>query len=69
MKTSVLISTRRPEFSSYSDNDIQRMYAAADAQRKALIIDYDDGKATEEDLNAIDKKIFALDDELCARGF
>jgi len=63
-----LASQRNPALSSYSDNDIQNQYAAADGRRQALIFDYDNGKATDADLDAIDSVIFALDDELCARG-
>lgn len=59
-----MASQRRPEFASFSDADIQAQYASADDKRKALILDYDNGRATD----AIDRVLFALDDELCARG-
>ena len=68
LKINPLVSTRRPEYSSYSDNDIQNQYAAMDDRRKALILDYDNGKATDDQLDAIDRELFKLDDELCARG-
>lgn len=63
-----LASQRRPDFAAYSDTDIQNQYAAADERRKAMILDYDNGKVTDDDLDALDKVLFALDDELCARG-
>lgn len=70
MKTKFTIASQRnPAYSSYSDADIQNQYASADNKRKALILDYDNGRATDADLDAIDRVIFSLDDELCARGF
>lgn len=63
-----LASQRRPDFAACSDTDIQNQYAAADERRKAMILDYDNGKVTDDDLDALDKVLFALDDELCARG-
>lgn len=68
-KINPLISTRRAEFSSYSDADIQAQYETADNRRKALILDYDNGKATDADLDVIEALLFKLDDELCARGY
>ena len=69
IKINPLVSSRRPEYASFSDNDIQRMYAAMDDKRKMTILDYDNGKATDDDLDAIDRDLFKLDDELCARGY
>lgn len=68
-KINPLVSVRRSEYTSYTDDDIQRMYAAMDNKRKAMILDYDNGKATDDDLDVIDRELFKLDDELCARGF
>lgn len=64
-----LASVRSPEYSSYSDTDIQNQYTAADARYRALILDYDMGKATDADLEAADTLCARLDDELCARGY
>ena len=66
-----LASKRNPIYSSYSDEDIQRMHESADQKRKSLIILIDrlDPNTTDDDLTAIDRTIFSLDDELCARGF
>lgn len=68
-KINPLVSVRRAEYTSYTDDDIHRMYAAMDNKRKVIILDYDNGKATDDDLDAIDRELFKLDDELCARGF
>ena len=73
-KYNPLISQRRPEFASFSDADIQNQYAKADRERKALIIDLDccisliDIGTVEKEIDVIDRVLFALDDELCARG-
>lgn len=70
MKTKFTIASQRnPIYASYSDADIQNQYDSADNKRKALMLDYDNGKVTDEDIDAIDKILFRLDDELCARGF
>ena len=68
LKINPLVSTRRSEYSSYSDNDIQNQYSALDDKRKALILGYDSGEVTDDQLDAIDRELFKLDDELCARG-
>ena len=68
LKINPLVSIRRPEYSSYSDNDIQNQYDAMEDRRKALVIDCDNGRATDDQLDAIDRELFKLDDELCARG-
>jgi hypothetical protein len=65
----MLESMRNPKFNSYADADIQRMYASLDDKRKACVLLYDQGKATDAELDAIDRALFLLDDELCARGY
>lgn len=66
----MLESRRNPKFESYTDSDIKRMYEEVDNKRKELILDYDQGKVTDADLDAIDHELlFLLDDEIYARGF
>ena len=62
LKINPLVSTRRPEYSSYSNNDIQNQYSTLDDKRKAVILDYDNGKVTDDQLDAIDRELFKLDD-------
>lgn len=63
-----MASQRRPELDSYSDADIQRMYDTADNCRKVLVLRMDNGEDVESLIDDVDKTLFILDDELCARG-
>ena len=66
---SILNSSRRAEYASYSDSDLQKMYAQNDDAYKDMMRLYDNGEVSDCDVEAIERIGFALDDELCARGF
>lgn len=70
----ILISQRHPEYANHPDSDIKTQLRMAERERKELMIDFDcaisilDLHTIEEEIKDIDRLIFRLDDELCARG-
>ena len=64
----VFVSQRRKEFADYPDSEIEDMLESAEQRRLQLCEDADNGEDDESAIDEIDRLIFKLDDELCARG-
>ena len=60
----IFVSQRRPEYENHTDFDIESQLKLAEKNRSDML---DDG-ADDALIDDIDRLIFKLDDELCARG-
>lgn len=59
-----LASQRNPAFDAYTDAELQEKLDSLSDYRENRI---DDG-ASDSEIDEIDRQLFLLDDELCARG-
>lgn len=64
----MLKSIHNPKFSDLSDSQLNGAYLAAESERKHLMTQNDNGANVDAQLDAIDARLFLIDDELCARG-
>lgn len=59
---SIIQSQRRPEFADMLDSEVLDLYVKTYNARKAGV-----NYMTDNELDYLDSKLFAIDDELCAR--
>lgn len=64
----MMASIHNPQFAELSDSQLNDAYLSAEVQRKHLMAQNDDGADIDAQLDAIDARLFLIDDELCARG-
>ena len=64
----MMASIHNPQFAEFSDSQLNSAYLSAEIQRKHLIAQGDGGADIDAQLDAIDARLFLIDDELCARG-
>lgn len=69
----LLVSTRNEKFKNFSDLDVVNEYKTTDRLRAKITKEGDEATAEnypayEAMLADLDRILFALDDELCARG-
>ena len=64
----MMASIHNPQFAELSDSQLNDAYLNAEIQRKHLMAQNDGGADVDAQLDAIDTRLFLIDDELCARG-
>ena len=64
----MIASIHNPQFAEFSDSQLNSAYLSAEIQRKHLLVQGDGGADIDAQLDAIDARLFLIDDELCARG-
>lgn len=63
----MLKSIPNPQFADLTDSELSAAYLSAENERRQLIAQHDSGVDIDAALDAIDARLFYLDDELCAR--
>lgn len=63
----MLKSIHNPQFADLTDSELNAVYLSAENERRQLIAQHDSGADIDAALDALDARLFYLDDELCAR--